>query len=88
MHPVLEYALTILSPHHACKFKMPPQLARFVFRRTLNVTAMLDNLHWPTFETQRQRAKLLSLLANQNCVPLLVVIDFRLFSWHQKSLSI
>ena len=78
IHPILGYALTILSPHHACKFKMTPQrLARFVFndfRRTSNVTAMLGNLHWPTLETQRQHAKLLSLIANQNCVPLLVVI--------------
>ena len=42
IHPVLGYALTILSPHHACKFKMTPQqLSRFVFndfRRTSSVT--------------------------------------------------
>jgi len=78
MHPVLEYALTISSPHHTCKFKMTPQrLARFVFnyvRRTSSVTTMLHNLHRPTLETKSLHAKILSLIAYQNCVPLLVVM--------------
>ena len=68
IHPILEYASTVWSPHLACNINKLEitqwRSARFVFndfRWTSSVTSMLNNLHWPILESTKQHAKLTML---------------------------
>ena len=65
VRPILEYASTVWSPHQVGdinRLEMAQRHAvRFVcnnFNRTVSVTAMLNNLNWPTLECRRNQAKL------------------------------
>jgi len=71
VHPILEYGSIAWSPRLPCdvnKLEMVQhQSTRFVyndFRRTSNVTTMLNDLHWPTLETtcRRHQAKILNYI--------------------------
>ena len=64
VHPILEYASTVWSPHQVGdinRLEMAQRHAvRFVcnnFNRTASVTAMLNHLNWPTLERRRNQAK-------------------------------
>ena len=65
IHPTLEYASPVWSPHLVGDINriemVQRRSARFVnnnFNRTASVTLMLNHLNWPTLELRRNQAKL------------------------------
>jgi len=65
VRPILEYASTVWSPHQVGDTNriemVQRRAARFVcnnFHRTASVTAMLNQLNWPTLQHRRNQAKL------------------------------
>ena len=73
IRPMLEYATTIWDPYSQQSVKMleavQRRAARFVMRRyhnTSSVSAMLDELQWPSLENRRRTARLSMLYKIQH----------------------